>query len=52
MSKQNTTVYAFRLTDEEKKDADKKHKMLAKQLNLKLTFTNFIKYLINQAGVK
>lgn len=50
--KPSTTVHAFRLTDEEKKDADKKHKALEKKINLKLTFTNFIKYLINQAGVK
>jgi len=52
MKKQNTTVYAFRLTDEEKKAADKKHKELEKNTHIKLTFTNFIKWAINQVGVK
>jgi hypothetical protein len=52
MSKQNTTVYSHRLTDEEKALADKKLKVLEKKLNLKLTFTNFVKYLINNTGVK
>ena len=52
MSKQNTTVYSHRLTDEEKALADKKLKALEKKLNLKLTFTNFIKWCINAVELK
>lgn len=52
MPKENTKVYAFRMTDKEKQIADKARKDAEKKLNLKLTFSNFMKFLINQCGVK
>ena len=52
----STKVFAIRLTDSEKQLADEKHRDLEKQFNLKLTFTDFIKWVINnsseESGVK
>lgn len=51
MQNTKTTVYAFRMTDEEKALVDKKLQALSKRFNLKLTFTSFVKWMLLNGNV-